>query len=283
MRINMELTRRNAIALALSSGLAAEAQPGGGTSYVRFEHGGRVSYGVLSDGVIAEFAGNLFGGRKPTGRKLKLPEVKLLYPCEPSKVLAVGLNYKSHIGSQKPPSRPEIFYKPITCLQNPGDAIVIPKDSKNTHYEAELVVVIGKKLKNATRAEAEAGIFGYTCGNDVSERDWQNGPDKDMQWWRAKGADTYGPLGPVIVAGFKPGPQQISSRLNGEIKQKQVLSDLLFDCPACVEFASKYVTLLPGDAIYTGTPGATSAMKAGDTIEVEISGIGVLKNPVVGG
>jgi 2-keto-4-pentenoate hydratase/2-oxohepta-3-ene-1,7-dioic acid hydratase in catechol pathway len=207
--------------------------------------------------------------------------VKLLYPCEPSKVLAVGLNYKSHIGNRPAPSRPEFFFKPITSLQNPGDPIIIPKDSKNTHYEAELVIVIGKKLKNVSRAEAEAGIFGYTCGNDVSERDWQNGADKDLQWWRAKGADTYGPMGPVIAVGFKPGPKmQISSRLNGEVKQKQVLSDLLFDCPAIVEFAARYVTLVPGDVIFTGTPGTTSAMKPGDTIEIEITGIGTLRNPV---
>ncbi len=283
IRFKMKLTRRSALALALSPSLAAQAQSEKAvTHFVRFQQGGRAAYGVLSDGVIAEFSGNLFGARKPTGRKIKLVEVKLLYPCEPSKILAVGLNYKSHIGNQKAPTRPEIFYKPITCLQNPGDPIVIPKDSKNTHYEAELVVVIGRMLKNVSRAEAEAGIFGYTCGNDVSERDWQNGADKDLQWWRAKGADTFGPLGPVIAAGFVPSTGRIELRLNGEVKQKQALSDLLFDCPAIVEFASRYVTLMPGDVIYTGTPGTTTAMKAGDVVEVEIPGIGLLRNPVRG-
>lgn len=286
MRIKMKFTRRTALALPLAPGLSAQnrgiAEVRGNVvkQFVRFERGGKAAYGLLAGEFIAELTGAPWAGGVAVGRSHNISSVKLLYPAEPSKVLAVGLNYKSHIGDRPAPTRPEFFYKPITCLQNPGDPIIIPKDSKNTHYEAELVVVIGKKLKNVSRAEAEAGIFGYTCGNDVSERDWQGGPDKDLQWWRAKGADTYGPMGPVIVVGFKPGPQQITSRLNGEVKQKQLLSDLLFDCPAIVEFASRYVTLMPGDVIFTGTPGATSAMKPGDTIEIEIFGIGILKNPV---
>jgi len=289
MRIKMKLTRRTALALPLAPGLSAQnrgiAEVRGNEvkQFVRFERGGKAAYGLLAGEFIAELSGPPWAGGVAAGRSHNISSVKLLCPCEPSKILAVGLNYKSHIGNQKAPTRPEIFYKPITCLQNPGDPIVIPKDSKNTHYEAELVAVIGKKLKNASRAEAEAGIFGYTCGNDVSERDWQGGPDKDLQWWRAKGADTYGPMGPMIVVGFKPGRHQISSRVNGEVKQKQLLSDLLFDCPAIVEFASRYVTLMPGDVIFTGTPGATSAMKPGDTVEVEITGIGILKNPVTTG
>lgn len=283
----MKLTRRSALALPLASGLAAQNRPVAEVKgnevkqFVRFERGGRAAYGLLAGEFITELTAAPWAGGVGAGRSHNVSAVKLLYPCEPSKVLAVGLNYKSHIGNRPAPTRPEFFWKPVTCLQNPGDPIIIPKDSKNTHYEAELVIVIGKKLKNVSRAEAEAGIFGYTCGNDVSERDWQNGTDKDLQWWRAKGADTYGPMGPVIAAGFNPGRlMQISSRLNGEVKQKQLLSDLLFDCPAIVEFAARYVTLMPGDVIFTGTPGTTSAMKPGDTIEVEITGIGTLKNPV---
>lgn len=282
MRINMKLTRRSALALPLASGLAAQTRGNVVKQFVRFERAGKAAYGSLTGEFISELTAAPYAGGVSTGRSHNVSSVKLLYPCEPTKVLAVGRNYKSHIGKEKAPTRPEFFYKPLSCLQNPGGPIVIPKDSKNTHYEAELVIIIGKRLKNVSRAEAEAGIFGYTCGNDVSERDWQGGKDADMQWWRAKGADTYGPMGPVIVAGFKPGPQEICSRLNGEVKQKQLLSDLLFDCPAIVEFAARYVTLMPGDAIYTGTPGTTSAMKPGDTIEVEIAGIGNLKNPVTG-
>lgn len=270
----MGITRRQAITLPLAA--AAQGQPGGSRMFVRFEKGGRRSYGLLEGERITEVAGLFRPIRRGAVHELKT--VKLLYPCEPRKVFAVGLNYKSHIGDRPAPKQPEIFYKPVTCLQNPGDPIVIPLDAKNCHYEGELAVVIGNRARNASRAEAQAAIFGYTCGIDVSERDWQRG---DLQWWRAKGADTFGPLGPVIAQGFEPERASITLRLNGEVRQQQKLSDLLFDCAACVEFISRYVTLEPGDVIYTGTPGATSAMKPGDVVEVEIPGIGVLRNGVM--
>lgn len=269
----MRITRRQTLALPLAG--AALAQQGASRSFVRFETGGRRAYGLLEGERIVEIEGLFRPERRKAEHELK--SVKLLYPCEPRKVFAVGLNYKSHLGDRPAPKQPEIFYKPLTCLQNPGDPIVIPADAKNCHYEAELVIVIGKRVRNASRAEAQAAIFGYTCGNDVSERDWQRG---DLQWWRAKGSDTFGPLGPVIVQGFEPEKGSITMRLNGQVKQQQKLSDLLFDGPACVEFISRYVTLEPGDLVYTGTPGSTSAMKQGDVAEVEIPGIGVLRNPV---
>jgi 2-keto-4-pentenoate hydratase/2-oxohepta-3-ene-1,7-dioic acid hydratase in catechol pathway len=247
--------------------------------YVRFRRGNTTSYGLLEGETIRELKGGLFDGTPASGR-YKLADVKLLYPCEPTKVLAVGLNYKSHLGKNKPPSRPEIFYKPVTALQNPGDPIVIPADAKNVHYEGELAIVMGKAAHHLSPDEARQAIFGVTCGNDVSERDWQGGPDKDLQWWRAKGADTFGPLGPVIARGVDYGNLALQTRLNGTVVQKQSTSDLLFDCPAIVSFISKYVTLAPGDVIYTGTPGSTKPMKAGDTVEIEIEGIGILKNPV---
>ncbi len=216
-----------------------------------------------------------------TGVTLKLSAVKLLCPCEPGKILAVGLNYKSHLGSRPSPSNPEIFYKPISCLQNPDGPIVIPPDATNLHYEGEMVLVIGRRVRNATTDQARAAIFGVTCGNDVSEREWQLGPQKDLQWWRAKGSDTFGPLGPSIATGIDYGNLLLQTRLNGEVVQKQSTSDLIFDCPTIVSYISKWVTLEPGDVIYTGTPGATKTMSAGDTVEVEIEGIGVLRNHVV--
>jgi 2-keto-4-pentenoate hydratase/2-oxohepta-3-ene-1,7-dioic acid hydratase in catechol pathway len=261
-------------AAMVAGGLKAAMQPGV-TRYVRFRRGSTTAYGLLEGEAIREIRGNLFGAYKETGTRHKLADVKLLYPCEPSKVLAVGLNYKSHIGKQKPPSVPEIFYKPITCLTGPDDPIVIPADAKNVHFEGELVLVIGKAGKNLSAAEAREVIFGATCGNDVSERDWQK---NDLQWWRAKGADTFGPLGPVIVRGIDYGKLDLATRLNGEVVQKQNTSDLIFDGPAIVSFISRFVTLAPGDVVYTGTPGATRPMKPGDTIEVELSGIGVLRN-----
>ena len=172
-------------------------------------------------------------------RPSKLSSVKLLHPVQPPKILAVGLNYKSHIGTRTPPPAPEIFYKPITCLQHPGANIVIPKDSKNTHYEGELVIVIGKQTRDVSPEQAKDVIFGVTCGNDVSERAWQNGPQKDLQWWRAKGADTFGPLGPCIARGLDYSNLQLTTRLNGQEVQKQSTSDLLFDCHSIVSHISR--------------------------------------------
>jgi 2-keto-4-pentenoate hydratase/2-oxohepta-3-ene-1,7-dioic acid hydratase in catechol pathway len=248
--------------------------------YVRYRRGTAVSYGLLDGDTVHEIQGDLFGAHKESGVKHKLADVKLLTPCNPPKVLAVGLNYKTHVGERVAPKNPEIFYKPITCLQHPGDPIRIPADSKNTHYEGELVIVIGKAASNVKLADAKSVIFGVTCGNDVSERDWQGGPQKDLQWWRAKGADTFGPLGPAIVTGLDYGNLLLQTRLNGEVVQKQSTSDLIFDCPAIVSFVSRYVALTPGDVIYTGTPGHTSKMKPGDSVEVEIESVGILKNPV---
>jgi len=275
----MQTTRRTILSAA--AGLAAaQAQPAI-TKYVRFRKGSTTAYGILEGDTIREIRGDLLGDRKPASAKHKLSEVKLLYPCVPPKVLAVGLNYKSHLGNRPAPTVPEMFYKPITCLQHPDDPILIPKDSKNTHYEGELVLVIGKRASRISAAEAPGVIFGVTCGNDVSERDWQGGPQKDLQWWRAKGADSFGPLGPCIVTGLDYGKLLLQTRLNGEVVQKQVTSDLLFGPAEIVSFISHYVTLTPGDVIYTGTPGSTRKMSPGDTVEVDIEGIGVLRNKVM--
>jgi 2-keto-4-pentenoate hydratase/2-oxohepta-3-ene-1,7-dioic acid hydratase in catechol pathway len=154
------------------------------------------------------------------------------------------------------------------------------------HFEGELVVVIGNTVHKASREQAKAAIFGVTCGNDVSERYWQRGagPDqkgKDLQWWRAKGCDTFGPLGPAIVTDINYADLALATRVNGETLQSQRTSDLIFDVPEIIRFISQYVTLNQGDIIYTGTPGNTKAMKPGDTVEVEIEGIGILRNHVL--
>ncbi len=240
------------------------------TKYIRYRYHSVTSYGVLDGAAVHEIAGDLFGALEQTGVTHPLGEVKLLHPCQPSKILAVGRNYKSHLGDRQAPERPEMFYKAISALQNPGDPIVIPPEAANVHFEGELVIVMGPANS----------IFGVTCGNDVSERDWQNGPKKDLQWWRAKGADTFAPLGPSIVTGLDYGSLMLETRLNGEIVQKQSTADLTFDCAAIVNWVTRWVTLLPGDVIYTGTPGSTRAMKSGDVVEVEVEGIGVLSNPV---
>ncbi|MBI4905486.1 MAG: fumarylacetoacetate hydrolase family protein [Acidobacteria bacterium] len=267
------------LASAVSSALAA---PTPGTKrFVRFRAQGQIAHGLVEGEDVRVIQGDILGNYKVTATKRKVGEVKLLYPIVPPKVLAVGLNYKSHIGNRTPPSQPEMFYKPITCLQNPEEPIRIPTGAKNVHYEGELVIVIGKRLNAASKDEARAGIFGATCGNDVSERDWQNGAKKDLQWWRAKGADTFGPMGPAIVSGLNYDKLLLETRLNGKSVQKQNTSDLLFDCTSIVSFVSQYVTLTPGDVIYTGTPGATQKMSPGDVVEVEIEGIGILRNAVI--
>ena len=274
------MNRRQVIASVIAGAGALAAQGSNITRYVRYRRGSTVAHGILDGETIHEIRGDLFGPHKETGSRHKLSDVKLLYPCEPPKVLAVGLNYRSHIGNRPAPKVPEIFYKPISCLTNPGDPIVIPPNAKNVHYEGEMVLVIGKRVKNASPEAASEAIFGITCGNDVSERDWQGGPEKDLQWWRAKGADTFGPLGPAIVRGIDYGRILLQTRLNGQVVQKQVTSDLLFDPPAIVSWISRHVTLVPGDVIYTGTPGATQKMKPGDVVEVDLEGVGVLKNIV---
>jgi len=250
------------------------------TTYVRYRSGSGVAYGILDGDTIEELRGNLFDHTR-TGVTHRIDDVILLFPCTPSKILAVGLNYRSHLGSRPAPANPEIFYKPVSCLQDPEGPIVIPPDASNVHYEGELVLVIGRRVRGASAEEAKQAIFGVTCGNDVSERDWQHGAHKDLQWWRAKGADSFGPLGPAIVSGIDFSHLLLRTRLNGETVQQQYTSDLMFDGPEIVSYISRWVTLEPGDVIYTGTPGSTKKMNPGDTVEVEIEGIGILRNKVV--
>ena len=277
----MSASRRELLNMMLAGAGLAQAPPPV-TKYVRFRRGSSTAHGILDGETIREIRGSLFGSHKESGAKHKLSEVKLLYPVEPTKILALAGNYRSHLGDRPPAEHPEIFYKPLTSLQNPEDPIVIPKDATNVHHECELVVVIGKKATRVSVAEARDVIFGVTAGNDVSEREWQNGPKKDVQWWRAKGADTFGPLGPAIVRGIDYGNLGIQTRLNGKVVQKDSTSSLVHDCPTTVSFISQFVTLMPGDIIYTGTPGKTQKMNPGDVVEVEIEGIGILRNKVVG-
>lgn len=275
----MQTTRRDLLAALPAAALAQTPASPSVTRYVRFQQGSAVRYGILDGDRIRVLRGGLFDPPKEAG-SAKLADVKLLYPIQPPKILAVGLNYKSHIGNRPAPKNCEVFFKPTTCLQHPGAPIVIPKTSQNTHYEGELVLVIARRAKDVKPEQAHDVIFGVTCGNDVSERDWQGGPDKDLQWWRAKGTDTFGPLGPVIARGLNYGKLLLQTRLNGEVVQKANTDDLLFDCHQIVSAISQYVTLEQGDVIYTGTPGSTRRMKPGDKVEVEIEGIGILSNPV---
>jgi 2-keto-4-pentenoate hydratase/2-oxohepta-3-ene-1,7-dioic acid hydratase in catechol pathway len=251
------------------------------TRFVRFRSASATAYGILDGDAIREFSGGLFGARRENGAVHALSSVKLLAPCEPGKILGVGLNYRSHLAGRPAPAHPEIFFKAVTSLQDPGEPIRIPRDATDVHYEGELVVVIGRQAKGVTPEEAHDAIFGVTCGNDVSERNWQHGPGKDLQWWRAKGSDTFAPLGPAIAAGVDYSNLLLQTRLNGEVVQRQYTADLIFDCASIVSRVSGWVTLMPGDLIYTGTPGSTRRVSPGDVVEVEIDGIGILSNPVL--
>jgi len=180
-------------------------------------------------------------------------------------------------GQRAAATYPGLFAKLPTTIIGPEEAIVFPPDAKNVHFEGEMVVVIGKRAHDVPEADAKQYVFGVTAGNDVSERDWQKA---DLQWFRAKGTDTFGPLGPVITTGLNYDDLLVQTRLNGEVKQRQRTTDLIFSVAAIVSYVSRYVTLMPGDVIYTGTPGTTSAMKPGDVVEVEVEGVGVLRNRV---
>jgi 2-keto-4-pentenoate hydratase/2-oxohepta-3-ene-1,7-dioic acid hydratase in catechol pathway len=261
-------------AIVCAASVSAQA---GVTKYVRYSAGGQVHYGILQGDTIAELSDDLFDNPRPTGRTVKLADATLLAPCTPSKVIAVGLNYQTHLGQRAAAAYPGLFAKLPTSIVGPGEAIVVPPDAKNVHYEGEMVVVIGRRAQNVPESNAGQYVFGVTAGNDVSERDWQKA---DLQWFRAKGTDTFGPLGPVIVSGLNYDDLLVQTRLNGEVKQSQRTKDLIFNVSAIVSYVSRYVTLMPGDVIYTGTPGTTSAMKPGDVVEVEVEGVGVLRNPV---
>ena len=198
-------------------------------------------------------------------------------PADPGKVIAIGLNYASHLGGNEPAPYPGVFAKLPTSIVGPGDAIEMTEDAGNVHYEGELVLVVGKEARDVGVEDAQDYIFGVTAGNDVSERDWQSA---DLQWFRAKASDTYGPIGPVISRGVNYDDLELTTRLNGEIVQQQRTSDLIFDTSDIISYVSRYVTLMPGDVIFTGTPGTTQAMNAGDTVSVEVETVGLLENPV---
>ena len=254
------------------------------TSYVRYSHDDSVAYGILDGDQVRELDGAPWHGGSPTGVVTSANDVRLLAPAEPSKVIAVGYNYMSHREdmtheqSRPIPEHPPLFLKLPTTITGPDTDIVYPADATDLHYEGELVIVVGRKASKVSADDAHEYIFGVTAGNDVSERGWQA---NDLQWLRAKASDTFGPLGPSIVTGLNYLDLRVQTRLNGETMQDQSSRDHIHDVHAILSFVSQYVTLLPGDIIYTGTPGSTSAMQPGDVVEIEVEGVGILRNPVV--
>jgi 2-keto-4-pentenoate hydratase/2-oxohepta-3-ene-1,7-dioic acid hydratase in catechol pathway len=247
----------------------------------RFSHNDAIRFGIVDEGELVVLAGDpMFAGYETTGERVPLADVALLAPVIPrSKVVAVGRNYRDHaaeMGNDVPTS-PMLFFKPNTSVIGPGDAVVLPKGSDFISFEGELAAVIGRIAKNVSAENALDYVFGYTIANDLTARDWQR---SDGQWARAKGFDTFAPLGPVVETEFELTDAAIQTRVGGEIRQDGNISDLIFDVPTIIAHASQAFTLLPGDVIMTGTPAGVGPIVAGDTVEVEIEGLGILRNPV---
>ncbi len=250
--------------------------------FVRFEANGEVYYGLLEDDLVRVLAGPPFEGDpagRVTDRAFRLTEVRLLAPVIPGKILAAAVNYPSHAINSPVPAKPELFLKPPSSVVGPAEPVIIPADAGRVDAEGELVVVIGRRARSVRPEEALNYVLGYTCGFDISARVWQRG---DRQWWRAKGSDTFSPIGPVIAAGLDPAGLTLTTRVNGVVRQQASTAELVFDVPTLIAVVSRHLTLEPGDLIFTGTPGETPEIKPGDVIEVEITGIGVLRNPVRG-
>jgi 2-keto-4-pentenoate hydratase/2-oxohepta-3-ene-1,7-dioic acid hydratase in catechol pathway len=210
----------------------------------------------------------------------RLDEVSLLAPAMPSKIIGVGLNYRAHAAEmgKKLPDEPLLFLKPSTALLDPGEPIVRPSGFSRVDYEGELGVVIGRAARRVPAKDALSFVAGYCCVNDVTVRDLQQ---KDVQYTRAKGFDTFAPVGPCLASGLDPRDLGIITRVDGHVRQKSSTSDMIFDVTQIIETASRVMTLLPGDVIATGTPPGVGPIEPGMVVEVEIEGIGILRNPVI--
>ena len=255
----------------------------------RFEvKDGQILHGVIEDDSVVVVEGDILGEWKKTRQTFPLSEVKLLAPIVPTNMLCLGLNYKAHAeeGDANLPAAPALFIKATSCVNHPGDPIVIPKMApQEVDYEAELAVIINKSARHVSQEDALDYVLGYTCANDVSARDCQR---NDVQWARAKSFETFGPLGPWIETELEPNNCDICCRVNGETLQNSHTSMMIFNVPYLISYLSQCMTLLPGTVILTGTPeGCGFArkppvwLKSGDEVEVEIKGIGILQNTVV--
>jgi 2-keto-4-pentenoate hydratase/2-oxohepta-3-ene-1,7-dioic acid hydratase in catechol pathway len=267
----------------------------------RFAHGGEVGYGLVEDVqpdgasagpipdpdglVVAELLGHPFGigdeSVRLTGSRYPLADVRLLAPVLPSKVVAIGRNYLDHVREMgnEPPAEPVIFLKPSTAVIGPRDNIAYPAElSERVDFEGELAVVIGRLCRDVPPARVPEVVFGYTCANDVTARDLQA---RDGQWARAKGFDTFCPLGPWIQTDLDPADLELTTVVNGEIRQNARTSQLMHDVTSLITYVSAVMTLLPGDVLLTGTPAGVGPLKEGDEVSVTIENIGTLTNGVI--
>ncbi len=247
---------------------------------VRFRAAGKTRYGVLEGTHIVEYAGTPYGTFKKARKRYALRQAVLLAPVVPSKIVAVGLNYRDHAEemSLPVPAEPRIFFKPLSALCGPDDPIVFPPQSRRVEYEGELAVVIKKRCRSVPAERAREYVLGYTCLNDVTARDLQ---ERDRQPTRAKAFDSFCPVGPCIATDIDPNGVDIETWVNGERRQASNTKNFIFPVEDIVARISAVMTLLPGDVIATGTPAGIGPMEPGDKVEVRIEGIGALKNPVI--
>jgi 2-keto-4-pentenoate hydratase/2-oxohepta-3-ene-1,7-dioic acid hydratase in catechol pathway len=246
---------------------------------LRYVSDDRVSWGLLEGDSVRELDAPPFGVLATTDRVRRLAEVTLLPPVVPSKIVCLGLNYRDHAAEfgNPVPEVPVLFMKPPSAVIGPGDPIRLPRGAGRVDYEAELALVVGRRCRDLAREEAAGALLGVTCLNDVTAREQQR---RDGQWTRAKGYDTFCPLGPWIETGEPLAARQVSCRLDGRAVQSGATADLVFDIPSILAFVSGIMTLEPGDVIATGTPPGVGPLAPGDRVEVSVSGVGTLSNPV---
>lgn len=247
--------------------------------YVRFRVGSEIKYGILEGENIKLVNGDIMGNYKVMDRHYSLSEVDLLAPCQPSKVVCIGLNYLDHAQelNMDLPREPVIFMKPATAIVGPGDVVEYPEMSNQIDYEAEIAAVIKEETKSVAVEEVQDYVLGYTCFNDITARDLQ---EKDKQWTRAKSFDTFAPLGPVIATEVNPNQLKIQLLQNDLLKQDSTTGQMIFSMEEIISFVSRIMTLEPGDVIATGTPSGVGSVEKGDKLEVEIEGIGSLINKI---
>lgn len=238
---------------------------------------GRASTAIVRDDVVQLVGGGPFGRLQLTGASLPVSRAQFLAPVRPRQILAMAVNYPSHAGGRPLASQPEPFLKAVSSVIGPEEAIVLPPGTAEVHAEPEVVIVIGRRARHVAAADADRYIFGYTAGNDVSARDWQR---DDRQWWRAKSADTFTTLGPWIETDV-PASITLEGRVNGEVVQSGNTGQLVHSVAACIEHITASMTLERGDLIFTGTPGTTVRINAGDSVEVVAGDIAPLRNRVI--
>jgi 2-keto-4-pentenoate hydratase/2-oxohepta-3-ene-1,7-dioic acid hydratase in catechol pathway len=245
--------------------------------FIRYSAGGHATYGILDGDTVIEISGPPTGRYTETGASAPLSSVQLLAPIIPGDVYAMAVNFKSHTGGAPAPTQPEPFLKPASSICGTDSNITLPADAGKVDEEGEMVVVIGRRMRNVSIEDALSYVLGYTIGHDISAREWQAG---DTSWWRAKGSDSFSPIGPFIETDYDPHGKNIFVTVNGEEVQNCNTGEMIFNTQECLSFISRTNTLEPGDIVFTGTSGVTSRLQSGDDLITKIDGLGELHNTI---